>query len=54
MEARQPARVEHTQESEVHTSARVGHALVHGGSVATMRAMTGGGEAREGGGEAHR
>jgi hypothetical protein len=44
--------VEHTQESETPTSACVGHALARGSSVATRRATTSGGEAREGGGEA--
>jgi hypothetical protein len=41
------------QESEVPTSACVGHALACGGSVATRRAVTGGEEAGEGRREEH-
>jgi hypothetical protein len=43
----------HAQESEAPASAHVGHALAHGGSVATRRVATSGGEAKEGGGEEH-
>ena len=39
------------QESEAPMLARVYHALACGGSVATRRATTGGGESGEGGGE---
>jgi predicted amino acid racemase len=38
--------VEHMQESEALTSARVGHALEHGGNVAIRRATIGGKEWR--------
>ena len=43
-------RIKHTQDSEAPMSVCVGHALVHGGSVATRRAATSG---REVGEEAH-
>ena len=44
--------MEHAQENEAPTSARVGHAVASGGNVATRRVATSGGEAGKGEGEA--
>jgi hypothetical protein len=46
--------VEHAQESKAPTSTRVGSTLARGGSVATRRVTTSGGEVGECGGETRR